>query len=615
MPDHRAPAPRRPGSLTALATGLVLAVVVASGCTAIPSSGGPQGAPAPPAPGDGAGHCCGLLVRGPQPDWGPEQVVRNFLLASAIATNDYSVARKYLTPSAAKSWHPGPSVTILAQEPTVSQSAAARLTGPQGNKTILVRGQEQGRLNSAGQYIAATGTARGATETFALQWSHGQYLIDGVLPANSGKFSELLLTSTLFHLEYTPRNLYYYGLDGNELLPYPVYVPSQGTSSPGALVEDLIHGPGGWLEGSAQTAFPAGTRLVRIEVFPGPSGGRTAVVDLALPGHVPASGLREMAAQLVTTLTNQVYGPPLFRAVKIKINGHSWSPRRSGAPLDLAYYQDEIPQWPAGLTAYYLSQGSVRSLTGSLGHGVVPRAAGAGPVALSQIAVSPNGGHLAALAGPATTLYTGDLAAAGSGERQTLGQLHEQLSGAFTGMSWDSAGNLWVAGQVGRSSGVWVLLHGRGPAVSVQQTGDLTPVTGLRVAPDGVRVALIVGTGADAHLALAAAIPNGAHTGFSLTPAIPIGSSLTSVTALTWYDEDHLLVVTGAGVDSQAWEVPVDGNNPASLAKLQGIATITAAGPKNPFYLGMTSGRLQKAVELNQPLSPITPGQAVIYPG
>jgi hypothetical protein len=234
---------------------------------------------------------------------------------------------------------------------------------------------------------------------------------------------------------------------------------------------------------------------------------------------------------------------------------------------------------------------------------------------LSQVAVSPNGARIAGLAGPAATLYIGTLATAASGGRQTVGQLHQQLSGAFTGMSWDSAGNLWVAGRIGHTSGVWVLFHGQGPPVPVLPPANVTTVTGLRVAPDGVRVALIVGTGADAHLALAAAIPNGAHTGFSLSPAIPIGSSLTSVTALSWYDEDHLLVVTGAGVDSEAWEVPVDGNNPAFLAKLQGIATITAAGPHNPFYLGMTSGRLQKAVGLNQPLSPITPGQAVIYPG
>jgi len=188
MPDRQAPAPGRPRSprrLTALAAGLVLAVAVASGCAAIPSTGGPQSAPAPPAPGDGAGHCCGLLVRGPQPDWLPEQVVSNFLLASAIATNHYSVARKYLTPPEARSWHPGSGVTVLAQEPVVSQPAGPRITGAPGNKTALVTGLKVvGRLNAAGQYIAATGTARAPPEDFALQWWHGQYLIAGLSPVN-----------------------------------------------------------------------------------------------------------------------------------------------------------------------------------------------------------------------------------------------------------------------------------------------------------------------------------------------------------------------------------------------------------------------------------------------
>jgi hypothetical protein len=96
---------------------------------------------------------------------------------------------------------------------------------------------------------------------------------------------------------------------------------------------------------------------------------------------------------------------------------------------------------------------------------------------------------------------------------------------------------------------------------------------------------------------------------------VPLGPSLPPVSALTWYDEDHLLVVTGTGPATGLWEVPVDGDNPAGLYTQAWIATVAAAGPDNPIYLGLATKRLDKAVGLNQPLADITAGQAVVYPG
>src|SRR5262250_2443669 len=98
MPDP-GPSVSRRRRWTALVTGLVAATALAGGCSFIPSGTGPQPASAP-APPPGAGPCCGLLVRGPQPGWRPEDVVTNFLLASAIATDDFHVARQYLTKAA-----------------------------------------------------------------------------------------------------------------------------------------------------------------------------------------------------------------------------------------------------------------------------------------------------------------------------------------------------------------------------------------------------------------------------------------------------------------------------------------------------------------------------------
>jgi hypothetical protein len=539
-------------------------------------------------------------------------VVENFLLASAIGANHYAVARQYLTPKASATWHPGSAVTILTQEPKVSVQPG-RLSGPTTENVVAVSGQVQAKLNSAGQYIAVPGGVTAPTN-FVLQYTRGLWKISQLFTSPGKPSNELLLTSDLFHLEYAPRNLYYFGKRSGKLLPYPVFVPIQGTNPAETLINDLIRGPGGWLAGAATAAFPAGARLVLpIQVFPGPSGGRTAVVNIAVPPHSPDLNVRAMAAQLVTTLTSPVYSTPLFHAVKLKINGRPWSPgRHAPDTLSLGTYQRDIPQPPGGENAYYLSPGGVlHSLSAqSEGGSVLLRSGGSTPVALSRIAVAPGGGHLAGLAGPANTVYTASLST-GTGGRQSVGQLRPQFTDTkITSLSWDRLGALWVTGKPKNGTGIWVLPGGVGSAVAV--SNDLGRVAALRVAPDGTRVAMIV----KGRLVLAGIMHD--HAGFLLTNPAPLGPSLPSVSALTWFDEDHLLVVTGTGETTQLWEVPVDGDNPKPLIRTAGILTVTAAGPDNPLYLGLATShgpRLERADGLNQPLGDITAGQAVIYPG
>jgi hypothetical protein len=339
-------------------------------------------------------------------------------------------------------------------------------------------------------------------------------------------------------------------------------------------------------------------------------------VNIEVPPHAVGLNERAIALQVVATLTSPAYGTPLFRAVKIEINGRLWPPQHPGQALGQSFYQKYIPHAPAGTKAYYLSQdGGLRTLAaGSVGGTAVPRASGTGQVALSRIAISPKGNELAGLGGPADMLYTGSLATSKDGKGQTLGQLHAQPTGiSFTSLSWDNLGDLWVTGRLRHKQGVWVLPGGQAPAVPVQPPPGADQVTALRVAPDGNRVAMIVRTGTSVQLELAAIRHD--SNGFWLTSTTQLGPRLPSLTALTWFGEDHLLVVTGSGATSQLWEVPVNGDNPASLIKQPGILTVTAAGPGYPLYLGLAGNRQEKLAGPYQPLGGITAGQAVIYPG
>jgi hypothetical protein len=335
-----------------------------------------------------------------------------------------------------------------------------------------------------------------------------------------------------------------------------------------------------------------------------------------VPPHSAGLNERAIALQVVATLTSSAYGTPLFRAVKIEINGRLWPPQHPGQALGRSFYERSIPQAPAGTKAYYLSQdGGLRTLAaGSVRGAAVLRASGTGQVALSRIAVSPKRNKLAGLGGPANTLYTGSLVTSRDGQRQTLGQLHAQPTViAPTSLSWDDLGDLWVTGRIHHKQGVWVLPGGRAPAVSVLPPPGADHVTALRVAPDGNRVAMIVRTGTSVHLELGAVWHDSNR--FWLTPTTRLGPSLPPLTALTWFGEDDLLVVTGSGSTSQLWEVPVNGSSPTSLVKTPDIVTVTAAGPGNPYYVGLTGNRLEGAAGPYQPLGGITAGQAIIYPG
>jgi hypothetical protein len=593
-------------------TALVAAVImVASGCSVIPAGNDarPASIPGPP---PGGGPCCGLIVSPPQANWTAAEVVENFLLASAIGTHHYRVAREYLTGGAIKAWHPGAGVTILAREPSVYNAPARGLIAPGSKQSVLVTGQELASLSSTGQYIPAPGGA--PTEEFTLSKSNGVLKIDKLPGSGKPSRGELLLPAWLFRLVYAPRNLYYLGGRNGQLVPYPVYVPSQGTGPAVTLVNDLIHGPSGWLQGAAGTAFPTGSHLAGgIQVFPGPSGGQTALVKLDVPPHsVGPRTERDIALQVVATLTGSAYGAPMFRAVKIEINGRLWPPQHPGQALGQSFYQRSIPQARRGTKAYYLSPDSVlRSLAAGAVHGTaVTRASGTSQVALSKIAISPRDNELAGL-GPGNTLYTGSLITSADGQRQTLGQLHAQPTGAsITSLSWDNLGDLWITGQRRHKPGVWVLLNGQAQAVALNGADQ---VAALRVAPDGNRVAMIVKTGKSFQLRLAAIRHD--NNAFWLTSTTQLGLSLPPPTALSWFGEDHLLVVTGAGTTSQLWEVPVDGDNPTALTKQAGILTVTGAGPDYPAYLGLTSNRQQSLAGPKQIPADITAGQAIIYPG
>lgn len=560
-------------------------------------------------------------MRSPRPGWTAQQIVSNFLLASEDFRNNHAIARDYLTAAASKAWHPGSAVTVIAQPPNVRLSPR-RIFGSQSASVVQIQAQKVATLSGSGQYSPAPGGHELLTLQFGLQFANHAWRITSLPPAGTGQATnELLLTKDLFQLAYEPRNLYYFDSSGKTLVPDPVFVPIDSSDPGTGLVRALLRSPAGWLAGAAFSAFPPDARLLRpVQVLP---GGKIAIVDLSLPrGAATQSGLRAMAAQLVWTLTSSSYSSAPAQAVQLEVNGQTQSPAGASIPVqDRGDYPQQVLDSPGHQDLYYLAaNGAARVLRGSALVGTaLPGQAGTAQVPLRILAVSPDERYLAGIAGPSNTVYISDLAAAAQNHaKPPAGNLVARLTGSsFTAISWDRRDELWAAGKVNGQSGVWVVSPGTAPAVQVSLPLGTGPVTALRVARDGVRIAMIAGSGTGARLLLGAIVRSGSQ--LSVLQTVAVGADVSAPSALTWYDADHLLVVAQSAAGPELEEVPVDGDRSTPMGVQPTMVSVTAAGPLNPLYAGLQTNpnpsHLVRSIGLGELWNLFVPGSSANYPG
>jgi hypothetical protein len=619
----RAPAQRSrlrlgggPRTLTvpvALLPAVVLATAAAVvGCAAVPTAGSVLPV------GSGQGGVSQPQVYpqpipvGPGPTWTPEEIVDGFLRASASFADDHAVAREYLDPTEQGSWQPGWAVTVVSAQPKVTAiqqpkelTDGASADSPAGGSLdrVDVTGQPVATLTGTGQYLVSSGPP--AETSFTLVRIGGHWRI--INPP-----TQLLLTEADFQRVYQPQNLYFLAPSG-ALVPDPVFAPEEATNTELAtgLVNALLQQPVGWLAGAAATGFPAGSRQIGQVKIIGPNatvnlGGRSA--------EASRRQLQQIAAQLVWTLAS---GPTGIHSVELEINGRP--EQIMGTQYQLQQmYRSLVPAQPAASTLYFISgNGTVDELsgTGQPGSGqagrvsAVPGPAGAADApALSSIAVSPSGHSLAGISADGDTVYVYDLTHDGA-----LRAKWPSPGGACTSVSWDSQGNLWITA----GGDLWLMLADSSSAsqVTLDNLPDSDNVTDFRVAPDGVRAAMIVSSTSGAQVQLAAISRSGPNAWIG--QSVTVGGGITDPEALSWYGTDNVIVLSGDG--TQLDEVPLNGGQPTAIPTTGGAVSMTATSPGedgSSVALGMTGGQ----VTISADLGPFQPTRAVaargpVYPG
>lgn len=368
-----------------------------------------------------------------------------------------------------------------------------------------------------------------------------------------------------------------------------------------------------------------------------------------------------MAAQLVWTLTGSPASPSSVQSVVLEIDGKQFvqsSPPCANGPSPGSFqtqaaYQCYNPYLPASASFYYVDQQQSWSRCGAVsaaGNGFIGRAiplvgrtgafsasqcgpnvsvtSPATPPAqppslrpLSMAAVSPDGRFLAIVSSGQDALYIGAL----SGNAASFPDTPRLKGAGIAAISWGTDDDLWVA----QGGSIFeVPATSTGERLAKFSGGYVSDVSDLSVAPDGVRIAVIVsGNGQGPELEIAAInessqqTTEGRLTAPSVRPQIsagvPLGgANVTDPMALTWYGADNLVVLNHASSGNALWEVPIDGQSAQGLITPPGTISITADGEANVLVAGLTGTRLAVSTALEGPWQTLAEqGQNPAYSG
>jgi Lipoprotein LpqB beta-propeller domain/Sporulation and spore germination len=664
------------------AFGTIALVASLAGCVSMQDSGPPGSLQASPAGTTQAVSNIAPIPATPGPNLQPAALVSAFLSVSASYSTYPNIVKSYLTPQEAKAWNPKWSATVFSSNPSVTQQSTAKGKSAAKKVIVTVQGQVQATFSGTGQYLSvsqsssagnscAKGEPNYTCEQFTLTQSGGQWRI-AMLPGY------LLLDKTDFFRVYQSQDLYFFDSAypaAKVLVPDSIFVPL-GTPAQqllSTLVSTLIPPNGGgsaaasptWLTTGAVTSIPPGTTLLApVTILAG-----TATVNLG--GTIAQLAKRKSIAPVLAQLTWTLIGSPTgspgpITAVDLEINGTS----QTATPQTIDPYEQYAPYPVQQGVLTYVNHGVAESLCGSSlanagasvpvfgangkpglvtcggtstspspspsatssskGTSGTSRSGNKAPAnPVSMIAASPTGDYLAGVSPGQNSVSIWSLSASGSApvKWSPPGQ-------TINSISWDRQDDLWVVthNPSSQTNSIYMVSAANGRAVLATFGDQQGNVISLSVAPDGVRVALIVQSNSGTqHVELAGIERANCGTGtgcrfpgsvdVALAQGPPLGGpSITDATSLAWYDKDNLYVVDNSQAVSELWEVPVTGQPPSgpypvsvSSGSTAYAESIAADNKENVLVAGMSNGQLLISSGIGEAWQPLGSGSAPTY--
>lgn len=587
-------------------------VVLLAGCASMPDSGDLRDVESTPRQDTQVR----VFAMPPSEDAQAGEIVQGFLEALTSDDPHYDTARKYLSPTAARAWRPEQSTTVLANGPSTEtdrqpggrEDAADVTYTLTGTRVATVDGQ-QAYAPAGGLYSKSLHLTRDAKTR--------QWRIDA-LPQG------VVMGKSDFQRNYTSVNKYYFasntsvGASGRPVaVADPVFVRKR-VDPMTQMVRSLLSGPTNWLGPVVRSSFPTGTALRKGVTSLAPDDQNKLTVPLNdKASQVGATTCTEMATQLLFTLQNLT---PTVDTVELRGAG--------GETLcDLDEQRAESVAWHGsgnrpGYLYFLDGKHQLVRIAGtntSTSAVSVPGALGQSGKQLKSVAVSHDERTVAGVSGDGRSLYVASTAPGGS-----LGGALATSRGAtgadrLTTPTWDARGDLWVADQDPRDSRLILLEHGEGPPVVVRTTGLPGRITDVRVAADGVRMALVVEKDGKQSL-LIGRIQRDDKSGkgpavVELRSAAP---ELEEVTAMSWAGDSRLVVVgrEQGGVQQMRY-VQVDGSTPEgpAPAALTGVKAIAASEDEQVPLVAFSEDGIVRLPTGAQWQKVVKDGSAPVYPG
>ncbi|MFE1257382.1 LpqB family beta-propeller domain-containing protein [Streptomyces fungicidicus] len=582
-------------------------VVLLAGCASMPDSGDLRGVESTPR----QDAQVRVFAMPPSEDANPTQIVQGFLEALTSDDPDYKTARQYLTPEAAKTWQPELSTTVLADGPG---AGPADSTDAEDADTLsyTLTGTRVATVDAQQSYSPTDGpynkTVRLAKDAETEQWR-----IDAVPQG-------VVMGKSDFQRNYMSVNKYYFASnDSGDAPPMtvadPVYVRSHVDPTT-QMVRSLVSGPTTWLDPAVRTAFPRGTALRK---GAGPltpdDRGRLTVPLNDKAAEAGTGRCEEMAAQLLFTLRTL---SPAVEEVELRAGGGQLcSLAREGAEIVATRGALHEP----GFLYFLDDEQKLVRITSGTDDGdpdPVPGALGDGEQALRSVAVARDERTAAGVGIDGRSLFVAPLSAGSSLGEPVLRSTGKTEEDRLTTPSWDARGGLWVADRNPAAPRLYLLEQDAGEPVQVRTPGLDGRVRAVRVAADGVRIALVVEKGDQRSLFVGRiereAGEQPAVTVRDLRSATP---ELEQVTAMSWAGDSRLVVVgrEEGGVEQMKY-VEVDGSTPdvPPPAALTGVKAVTAPGDEQaPLVAHSVDGivRLPSGAQWQK----VTEGTAPVYPG
>ncbi|MER5472708.1 LpqB family beta-propeller domain-containing protein [Streptomyces sp. NPDC002685] len=584
-----------------------------AGCASMPDSGDLRGVESTPRQDSQVR----VYAMPPHPGASATEIVQGFLEALTSDDAKYETAGKYLTDGARKAWDPYRSTTVLADAPN---SVGLPSEAKDGSRDVVFRlsGSKVARVDDRHAYSPDSGAYSGSVHLTRLK-SNKQWRIDG-LPQG------VLMGTSDFQRNYVSVNKYFYASNGTSgsgrplgTVADPVYVRAQ-VDPMTQIVRALLKGPTSWLAPVVRSRFPSGTELKDRDTSLSPDDSNRVTVPLnAKADHVGGPQCRQMAAQLLLTL--QDLTPTGVDEVELqKSDGSQLCVLAKAGAKDVAsHITGQHPD------QYFIDheQRLVRMPSGNRDKTPepVPGALGEGGKKLRAAAVSRDETSAAGVSADGRNLYVGSLVSGGSLGEPLVRSQGKTADDRLTTPSWDAQGDLWVADRDPENPRLLLLQKGAGEPIVVETPLLDGRVEAVRVAADGVRIALIVEKDGKSSLQIGRIErskprePRGASV-FELGSVAP---QLEEVTAMSWAGDSRLVVVgSEKGSVQQMRYVQVDGSTPmgTSPSALANVKEIAASEDEQlPLVAYSETDGIVRLSAGEQWQKVVQDGTAPVYPG